>query len=103
MTKFTFSKVVASNLVFLLKLTLKLTFLGNMCTLRDFVSFVQFITKINTPPRLFLTFFKLYKWYQTAQRITYFRIFRIIFSIGLFFVIFYLNSMKGIALIYIVV
>ena len=26
--------------------------------------------KINTPPWMFFTFFKLYKWYQTAQRIT---------------------------------
>ena len=26
--------------------------------------------KINTPPWLFLTFFKLYKWYQIAQRTT---------------------------------
>ena len=28
-------------------------------------------TKINTPPWVFFTFFKLYKWYQIAQRITY--------------------------------
>ena len=28
-------------------------------------------TKIDTPPRVFFTFFKLYKWYQIAQRITY--------------------------------
>ena len=28
-------------------------------------------TKINTPPRVFFTFFKLYKWYQIAQRTTY--------------------------------
>ena len=27
-------------------------------------------TKINTPPWIFFMFFKLYKWYQTAQRIT---------------------------------
>ena len=27
--------------------------------------------KVNTPPWLFFTFFKLYKWYQIAQRITY--------------------------------
>ena len=26
--------------------------------------------KVKTPPRLFFTFFKLYKWYQIAQRIT---------------------------------
>ena len=29
-------------------------------------------TKINTPPWVFFTFFKLYKWYQIAQRTTYF-------------------------------
>ena len=28
-------------------------------------------TKINTPPWVFITFFKLYKWHQIAQRITY--------------------------------
>ena len=28
-------------------------------------------TKINTPPWVFFTFFKLYKWYQIAQRTTY--------------------------------
>ena len=28
-------------------------------------------TKINIPPWVFFTFFKLYKWYQIAQRITY--------------------------------
>ena len=28
-------------------------------------------TKSNTPPWVFFTFFKLYKWYQIAQRITY--------------------------------
>ena len=51
--------------------------------LRDLVPFVQFkkrekhlwrsvtFTKINTPPWMFLTFFKLYKWYQVAQRTTY--------------------------------
>ena len=27
-------------------------------------------TKINTPPWVFFTFLKLYKWYQIAQRIT---------------------------------
>ena len=31
---------------------------------------VKLQTKINTPPWVFLTFFKLYKWYQIAQRIT---------------------------------
>ena len=28
-------------------------------------------TEINTPPRVFFSFFKLYKWYQITQRITY--------------------------------
>ena len=28
-------------------------------------------TKSNTPPWVFFTFFKLYEWYQTAQRTTY--------------------------------
>ena len=28
-------------------------------------------TKINIPPWVFFTFFKLYKWYQIAQHITY--------------------------------
>ena len=58
-------------------------------TLRKFGPFVQFkkrekhqcrsvnfskvagFTKINTPPWVFFTFFKLYKWYQIAQRITF--------------------------------
>ena len=30
-------------------------------------------TKINTPPCVFFMFFKLYKWYQIAQRTTYFK------------------------------
>ena len=30
------------------------------------------LTKSNIPPWLFLTFFKLYKWYRIAQRITYY-------------------------------
>ena len=34
------------------------------------VNFSNF-TKINTPSWVFFTFFKLYKWYQIAQRITY--------------------------------
>ena len=34
--------------------------------LRDFN-----FTKINTPPWVFFTFFKLYKWYQIAQRTTH--------------------------------
>ena len=28
-------------------------------------------TKSNTPPRVFFTFFKLYKWYQIAPRATF--------------------------------
>ena len=28
-------------------------------------------TKSNSPPWVFFTLFKLYKWYQIAQRITY--------------------------------
>ena len=44
--------------------------------LRDLVPFVQFkkrcnFTKSNAPPWVFFTFFKLCKWYQIAQRITY--------------------------------
>ena len=31
-------------------------------------------TKINTPPWVFFTFFKLYKQYQIAQRITYYKV-----------------------------
>ena len=52
---------------------------GRICgALRDFVPFVQFkkaeacnFTKINTPPWVFLTFFKLYKWHQIVQRTTF--------------------------------
>ena len=32
--------------------------------------------KINTPPRVISTFFKLYKWYQIVQRTTYRDVFR---------------------------
>ena len=32
-------------------------------------------TKSKSPPWLFFTFFKLYKWYQLAQRITYMTLF----------------------------
>ena len=32
---------------------------------------VKMFTKINTPPLVFFTFLKLYKWYQIAQCITY--------------------------------
>ena len=46
--------------------------------LRDLVPFVQFkkgentheevlVLKINTPPKVFFTFLRLYKWYQIAQ------------------------------------
>ena len=31
-------------------------------------------TKINTPPRMLFTFFKLYKWYQITQRTTYVKV-----------------------------
>ena len=51
--------------------------------LRDLVPSVQFkkrekqplrsvsFSKVDTPPWLFFTFLKLYKWYQIAQRTTY--------------------------------
>ena len=35
------------------------------------VNFSCNFTKINTPPWVFFTFFKLYKWCQIAQRTTY--------------------------------
>ena len=64
---------------------------ANTCdALRDLVPLVQFkkcekhswrsvnftkvacnFTKINTPPWVFFTFLKLYKWYQIAQRTTF--------------------------------
>ena len=63
--------------------------------LRDLVPFVQFekhekhswrrvfFSKVaglsNTPPWVFFTFFKLYKWYQITQRITYTTFFRFLF------------------------
>ena len=31
-------------------------------------------TRINTPPWVFFTFLKLYKWYQIAQRTTFFHV-----------------------------
>ena len=34
------------------------------------------LVKSNTPPWVFYTFFKLYKWYQIAQNITYAKIFK---------------------------
>ena len=45
-------------------------------------------TKIDTPPWVFLAFFKLYKWYQIAQRITnvVLSIIIITFSVNAFFV-----------------
>ena len=36
-------------------------------------------TKINTPPWVFFTFFKLYKWYQNAQRIKFVPVFYLIY------------------------
>ena len=39
--------------------------------LRDLVPFVQFKKLKSTPGGVFFTFFKLYKWYQIAQRTTY--------------------------------
>ena len=52
--------------------------------LRDLVPFVQYkkcekqltvcnFTKINTPPGVLFTFFKLYKYYQIVQRTTYWK------------------------------
>ena len=35
------------------------------------VGLVCNFSKSNTPPWVFFTFFKLYKWYQTAQHIMY--------------------------------
>ena len=78
---------------------------NNYCicgALRDLLPFVQFkkrekhpqrsanfracnFSKINTPPWVFFMFYKLYKWYQIAQRTTYF--YSIIYSLefmGLF-------------------
>ena len=64
-------------------------FLEFIChALLDLVPFVQFktcekqpwrsakllacnFTKSNTPPWVFFTFFKLYRWYQIAQNITF--------------------------------
>ena len=57
----------------------------NICdALRDLIAFVQFgkrekhpwrsvtlNTKSNTPPWVFFSFFKLYKWYQIVQRTIY--------------------------------
>ena len=45
---------------------------GTICTILKTWIACNF-TKINTPPWVFFTFFKLYKWYQIAQRTTYFK------------------------------
>ena len=37
-------------------------------------------TKINTPPWVFFTFFKLYKWYQIVQRITFYKTSKVQYS-----------------------
>ena len=46
------------------------------CALRNLVPFVQAkacnFTKVNTPPWVFFSFFKLYEWYEIAQRTTYY-------------------------------
>ena len=44
---------------------------GGMLILVTLQAKASNFTKINTPPWVFFTFFKLYKWYQIAQRITY--------------------------------
>ena len=43
---------------------------GGVLILAKLKNLLKF-TKINTPPWVFFTFFKLYKWYQIAQRITF--------------------------------
>ena len=55
-----------------------LAYITKRGALRDLVAFSQFKKRekhpwrsVNTPPWVFFTFFKLYKCYQTAQRITY--------------------------------
>ena len=45
--------------------------LGGMLILVKLQASASNFTKINTPPWVFFPFFKLYKWYQTAQRTTY--------------------------------
>ena len=44
---------------------------GGVLTLVELQASACNFTKINTPLRVFFTFFKLYNWYQIAQRITY--------------------------------
>ena len=43
---------------------------GTICTIYKNVKNTCNFTKINTPPWVFFTFFKLYKWYQITQRTT---------------------------------
>ena len=43
---------------------------GGVLTLVKLQAEVCNFTRINTPPWVFFTFFKLYKWYQIAQGIT---------------------------------
>ena len=38
-------------------------------------------TKSDTPPSVFFTFFKQYKWYKITQRITYFQLQKLLFFI----------------------
>ena len=45
---------------------------GGMLILVKLQALACDFTKINTPPWLFFTFFKLYKWYQIVQRATYY-------------------------------
>ena len=47
-------------------------------------------TKINTPPWLFFTFFKLYKWNQIVQHTTYFFIEEAAFSSEVSLVVWFL-------------
>ena len=44
--------------------------LGKLLPLVKFQAKASNFTKSNTPPWVFITFFKLYKWYQIAQRIS---------------------------------
>ena len=59
---------------------------------------LQAFTKINTPPWVFFTFFKLYKWYQIAQRITnnilQFSLFILLFGVTLHNISAYLKITK---------
>ena len=78
--------------------------------LRDLVPFVQFkkrekhpwrsvtfskvAVKSNTPPWVFFTFFRLYKWYQIVQRIILCQIFKLLTKVILLITINYLVSPK---------